>query len=171
MLVWYEPPQASRGGSSDYKSVEVTQLHRAMSHHSLLHPLGRRFIKTSYLEERRNTWQSAGITRTALQPGQTYLTLSLSLGTCVSGSSIQWSLRCGRRFHLGSTERWADHSAEQFMQDKYPQSRLNKPLALVYTSHQYLTSCSRLHRLARDGHQSAGPGQYALCLTMETKDH
>ena len=60
------PPRASRGGYSDYKAVEVTKLHRATLHQPLLHPLGRRSIKTSYLDEGRNTWESAGVTRTAL---------------------------------------------------------------------------------------------------------
>ena len=47
--------------------------------------------------------------------------------------------------------------------------RLYKPLALVCTSHQYLTSCSRLRRPARDGHQSAGPGKYTLVCNDENQ--
>jgi hypothetical protein len=55
------PPRASRGGYSDYKAWEVSQLQRVMLHQPFPHPLGRRSIKTSYREKSRNRWESAGV--------------------------------------------------------------------------------------------------------------
>ena len=43
----------------------LVRKYHATSHQPLSHPLGRRSIKTFYLEESRNTWESACVTCTA----------------------------------------------------------------------------------------------------------
>ena len=47
-------------------SLTLCQKSLVLADRPLSYPLGKRSIKTSYLEESRNTWESAGVTCTAI---------------------------------------------------------------------------------------------------------